>query len=525
MTMLFFSIQSFSQFVLEHSYLDTRDVQRVVLENSGEKYYSVNYQTGIVTFFNANHTFWKSVQITMPSQIYSIFIANISETKINTDENIEIIYSTYSAPNLRKSYIVNELGQVLLVEENCLRFQIDEKLGLSKKILSSNGNVYSVPSLTLEHSYPAIYPNTALGRTNLESFGEKYYYLDMPNGQVVMYHADHTFWKNILLPKPDGFAISRVDLLSEKQLNEDNLIEIGYHCYNEASTLTRIANENGDVLFNAINPGSLVLSSIEGFPNKLMIYTMLGDIPDETSAQTDVYSVPDFNYEHTYPDFVIRVKLENSDEKYYAQRYDYLTSDITIYNADHTLWKTIPTSALPGETIENVFVSQTKINPDAALEVGYTIASNTLDGGHYRGYVVKDNGTILLEIPGAYGLELSEFSGFSTKLITRQQDGPSFDQLYYTSTVYRIDNGFAVNNFSNPEVLVAPNPAHTFFNIQAKTPISKIEIYDSKGILIDKIQGVDIQKVSVEQLSSGLYMGKFYNLQGEAFTQKIMVKH
>jgi len=237
-------------------------------------------------------------------------------------------------------------------------------------------------------------------------------------------------------------------------------------------------------------------------------------------------SLPSLNLEHNYwQSNVVRTKLENSGEKYYAKNYAPDTMSITIYNADHTLWKTLSTSALPGETIENVFLSQTRINPDAALEVGYTIASNTLDGGHYRGYVVKDNGTILLEIPGAYGLELSEFSGFSTKLIAHQQDGPSFDQLYYTSTVYRIDNGFAVNNFSNPEVLVAPNPAHTFFNIQAKTPISKIEIYDSKGILTDKIQGVDIQKVSVEHLSSGLYMAKIHNAQGEIFTQKIIVKH
>lgn len=40
----------------------------------------------------------------------------------------------------------------------------------------------------------------------------------------------------------------------------------------------------------------------------------------------------------------------------------------------------------------------------------YTIATNTLDGGHYRGYVIKDNGTILLDLPGAYDMKLSELA-------------------------------------------------------------------------------------------------------------------
>lgn len=517
---LFFASLGFAQLALEHSYLYTRGLQRIVLENSGEKYYKVDHQTGNIAFFNANHTFWKTVQVPVPAQNYSLIITDISETKINTDPQIEFTYSTNSSPNLRKSYVVNESGQVLLAEENCLRFQIDEKQGLAKKLISSNGNVYTVPALTLEHSYPGV-----LGRINLETSGEKYYHLDISNGRVVMYNADHTFWKNIELPRPDGFSVARIELLSEKQLNADDLIEVGYQCYNDVESLTRIANENGDVLFTAVNPGNLVLSSIDGLQNKLMVYYMLGDLPDETSAQTDVYSVPDFDLEHTYPDSVIRVKLETSGEKYHAQTYDYLTPDITIHNADHTLWKTLPTSAMPGESIENVFVSQTKINSDAALEVGYTIATHTLDGGHYRGYVVKDDGTVLLEIPGAYDLALSEFPGFSTKLIAHQQDGPAFNQLYYTSTVYRIDNGFSVDDFQPSRILLEPNPAHTFLNIQAQSPICTAEIYDLKGVLVQKTTGTDIQKVLVAPLQSGLYLVKLTDRNTQTSIQKLMVTH
>lgn len=102
------------------------------------------------------------------------------------------------------------------------------------------------------------------------------------------------------------------------------------------------------------------VSALDGMPNKLMVYYLTGDLPDETSRRTDVYSVPGFNLEHTYQQTVFRVKLEISGDKYHAYDYDYLTSDITIFNNDHTLWKTIETSAQPGETIENVFITERK---------------------------------------------------------------------------------------------------------------------------------------------------------------------
>ena len=53
---LFFTTLSFSQFILDNTYFYTRGVQRIVLENSGEKYYSVNWQTGVIQFYNSDHS-------------------------------------------------------------------------------------------------------------------------------------------------------------------------------------------------------------------------------------------------------------------------------------------------------------------------------------------------------------------------------------------------------------------------------------------------------------------------------------
>lgn len=522
---LFSSMWSFGQFELEQTYYYTQNVQRIVLENSGEKYFSVNYHTGTIQLFNANHTPWKTINITLPPENYSFYVFDISETLINPDDNLEIIYGTYSAPGVRRSKIVNELGTVLLSEENCYSFLVDRKQGLEAKIISSTGVVYSLPGLAIEHTYPSVnYAN--LKRVNLENSGEKYYFLDRVNSLAVLYNADHTFWKNIALPKPDGYSISYIDILSENQLNSDNLIEVGYSCQNNVEQQSRIANENGETLLIAVNPGNFAVSAIDGLPNKLMVYYMPGDIPDETSRRTDVYAIPTFGLEHTYQQFVNRVKLENSGEKYHARNYDYATTDITIYNSDHTLWKTVATPVQGfGETIENVFISETKIDPDDALELIYTISSNTLDGGHYYGYIIKDNGTVILDLPGAYDIWLSEFPNLATKLMVYSQDGPSFDQLYYTTTVYHFDPTFSINEIEKTTVQLSPIPATDVLKISSENKILEACFYDMRGVFVRQESGSDIKTVSVDGLSSGLYMLRLKNLHGISSFEKVIVLH
>lgn len=523
--LLLSSLLSFGQFELEQTYYYTRGVQRIVLENSGEKYFYVNYQTGTIQLFNADHTPWKTIDVTLPADNYSFYVSNISETLINPDDNLEIIYGTYSAPGIRRSKIVNEQGTVLLSEDNCYSFSVDKKQGMETKIMSSTGVVYSLPSLAIEHTYPSVnYANVK--RVHLENSGEKYYFLDRVNSLAVLYNADHTFWKNIALPKPDGYSISNIDILSENQLNSDNLIEVGYSCQNDVEQQSRISNENGETLLIATNPGNFAVSAIDGLPNKLMVYYMPGDIPDETSRRTDVYDIATFTLEHTYQQFVYRIKLENSGEKYHATTYDYLTTDITIYNSDHTLWKTIANATTgSGESIENVFLSETKIDPDDALELIYTVSSNTLDGGHYYGHIVKDNGTVILDLPGAYDVFLSDFPSLATKLMVYSQDGPSFDQLYYTTTVYHFDPAFSVNEFDKSNVSVAPNPTSSYITLISTNSIVEAKIYNMLGGEVKHIKDQNLTKIDVENFPSGIYLLDLVDANNQKSTHKIIVSH
>ena len=108
---LFFSTIVSGQITYEHTYYNGF-ATRIVLENSGEKYYFVDYTNHKIDFYNANHTFWKSIVLPIPENNYSIGVTHVSEKKLNSDNLLEVIYNTYSAPNIRQSKIINEFKSV-----------------------------------------------------------------------------------------------------------------------------------------------------------------------------------------------------------------------------------------------------------------------------------------------------------------------------------------------------------------------------------------------------------------------------
>jgi hypothetical protein len=185
----------------------------------------------------------------------------------------------------------------------------------------------------------------------------------------------------------------------------------------------------------------------------------------------------------------------------------------------------VTTPAINGETIENVFISETKIDPDDAIELIYTISSNTLDGGHYYGFIVKENGTVILDLPGAYDVFLSEFPSLATKLMVYSQDGPSFDQLYYTTTVYHFDPTSSANEFDNLHFNFAPNPANSHINLFSKLKIAQSTLYNSLGVIVKKWEDNDITTINVENFPSGIYLLELLDSNNQKSTHKVIISH
>ena len=338
-----FTCNSFAQITLEHTYNNSA-VTRIKLENSGEKYYELKRDTNELIFYNEDHTLWK--MIVLPATIPHMFaptaeIIDVSETKINPDNNIEVVFVYYDInTNNTNCKVFSEKGTTLLTILNISpETYLSEISGLPDKLIATGTTetkVFSVPELVLESTYN--YGN--LKRIKLENSGEKYFLLDKANNEAKVYNANHSIWKTVSLPKPTNSTYTDIDFISETKINPDAQVEIGYSYSetvgNNITYSSRIVNENNVELLTVPSSRKLVISNIDGLADKLM-----ADLPiDYSKSKTNIYNLPSLNLEKSYDSQMTRIKLENSGEKYYTS-FRPLDDNLQIFNSDHTFWKTI----------------------------------------------------------------------------------------------------------------------------------------------------------------------------------------
>jgi hypothetical protein len=185
------NIYTLPSLILEKGYEGA--MTRVKLENSGEKYYtSYNPQNNQVKIYNSNHTLWKTINATKSEDSLqfpnSIDFIAISESKINQDFLIELIYS-YNTGLLgfccgTSSRVINEQGSVLLEARYVRNLQLNEIKGLANKLTGFQGNtgtnvdspthVYSLNNLSTSDftkiDTVIMYPIPAKSFLNINSF-------------------------------------------------------------------------------------------------------------------------------------------------------------------------------------------------------------------------------------------------------------------------------------------------------------------------------------------------------------------
>jgi len=186
--------------------------------------------------------------------------------------------------------------------------------------------------INLEHTYT----DGIVSRILLENSGEKYYVTDLTNKQVKLYNADHSFWKTINLPTTTGATLNAVYHLSETKINADNLIEVIYTYYvNNGGNLeweSRVINESGTTLLTVVGASGLVLSELQGLPNKLIAYI------SGTPTSSKVYGLPtigttgisEFNQNANIKIF----PNPTSDFLYITSDFDTKVDNIKIYNVE-----------------------------------------------------------------------------------------------------------------------------------------------------------------------------------------------
>lgn len=134
----------------------------------------------------------------------------------------------------------------------------------------------------------------------LESMGEVYYSMDVINKQCHIYRMDHSLYKSISIPTPEGYYLSDVQYVSEKLFNGDDLVELVYSYTKYVPTTnsyyytyeTKLINENGSVLLTVPGAGYTEVIETAEHGKKFLVYEYnYSVIPYRT--YTHVYSLPE----------------------------------------------------------------------------------------------------------------------------------------------------------------------------------------------------------------------------------------
>jgi hypothetical protein len=259
----------------------------------------------------------------------------------------------------------------------------------------------------LDHNYN----DANVTRINLEYSGEKYYEFRRATNELVLYNADHSFWKMIVLPVPiltEFYGLSIVHV-SESKINVDANLEI-ILISGTSPFEGKVISEDGTVLLNVPNCRNLYLDELPGLANKLV-----ANLQDGTS---NVYSVPSLVLENNYSEGLVKRKqLENSGEKFYLL--DKAGHAAKVYNPDHTLWKSIDLVGPPdwNNVSDYLMLTETELNGDSLLKIGFNYHYYTPISTNYVGVIVNENGVEIITIPRCDYMYLSVIDGLATKLI------------------------------------------------------------------------------------------------------------
>lgn len=509
-----------AQINLENSYADG-SVNRVKLANSGEKYYLLDAPNSQVKIYNSDHTLWKSINLTIPNGA-TVGEISLSENKVNSDNLVELVYTVRNfSTGFNEGNVVNELGVILLNVPNASALFVNEVSGLSNKIIAhisgfpATSNVYEVNSLTLENTYSGGH----VERISLANSGEKYYLFASQSSQIKIYNSNHTIWKSINLAM-SGSSVMQYFEISETQINSDNLVEANYSFYNNSSGSRvyegYIVNELGTVLLSVPNAFFVAINKVPGLPNKI-IAPLSGS---GALTANNIYEVPTLILEHTYMGSSFhRVNLPNSGEKYCI--YSSQNLQYQVYNPNHTFLKGINLPVPTGATIiDRSALSENIINSDTLLEVSYTILA--LSGSYtYESRIINEQGSILLSVPNASSIVVSEISTLQNKVIANIVDSTNYplSEVYGLPTIsiniQKIKASISLKTY--------PNPTQDYLTIHKGR-------FDIKEAMLVSLEGKIIQNVELSEqntiidlshLQGGIYFITGEDKDGRTFCEQI----
>lgn len=214
------------------------------LPTAGYKFYAMDATNSKCIFYNTDHSVWKSVSLSMPTNHYLVDLAYVSEDLFNNDNAIELLYVTYYYDSnlgydTYETRIANESGTVLLSVPGggysaIYNAQTGSKLFVwvydySQTIATTTTKVYSIPGQIATAIAPqpvnpnarlsSAYPNPSSGQVTIpyelpSHIDEAILRIIDEQGRTIQsYRIDHTF-SDLIIPAgmlPKGFYVYRIE--------------------------------------------------------------------------------------------------------------------------------------------------------------------------------------------------------------------------------------------------------------------------------------------------------------------------
>ncbi len=224
--------------------------------------------------------------------------------------------------------------------------------------------------------------------------------------------------------------------------------------------------------------------------------------------------------------------LSLSGDKFYVM--DVPLSQCRIYNTDHTLWKTLPLTVPTNNWLYDVqYISENLFTTDNSLCLVYTYYSYDATNLYYTytTRVVKENGTMLLSLPGCQYYYLAALTSGATKFVTYSFDY-SVSPYTVSTSVYSVPGSLPTSIKESSGIPDAfplrlfPNPAVDQVSMQWEIPAEVdagiLQITDLQGKVVKSfaVSGNNgFVQMNVSHLPKGMYL---YQIKAGSFHSEPM---
>ena len=367
---------------------------------------------------------------------------------------------------------------------------------------------------TAQVIHEATYPTTNLKRINLQTSGEKWYYIDDSTRQILFFNANHTPWKTVDFPKEANKTVSLAPTnmpISQTIFKTDNLLELVW-LFKDSTNKTeriKILNElNDSVYFFTEGYNKLTINELAGSSTKLFVENRESNYIYSSNYQTTIFALPNIVFEKTFPNAseMRRQRFGYAGEKLYFK--NALLKRIEIYNPNYSVWKIrslyVPSNGGTTYSYDPLFFADDKIfNADTLVEFTY---SYNIGAGYGLTKIINENGYELLPPANSYSrfildqkvgqpdkLFLFDYNGTYAKYYVYSLPGAALEKEY-SSPIERIlfknfgakyvDIGYGTSTFYNNN--------HSYWKtIEYKRTPDYYYSFDSRPIICDSLVNQD----------------------------------